>query len=161
MFKILFFSNSHQWLVLPCRYYRRIMRVNLKKLIRHRSQEHSRTMYILLNFLFKLTKFINDYFAQNDIEFGPFIKYWPPQLFYRYSGGCISYRLEGYGLILKRFDCQMWNSCMEYRPLVLYNRLESLVIFLKRRTDGKQSHFVDIMDFFTEKAPHIKRLEIY
>jgi hypothetical protein len=39
--------------------------------------------------------------------------------------------------------------------------LKSLAIFLKQRSDGKQSHLLEIMDFIAAKIPRIRHLQIH
>ncbi|KAF8817192.1 hypothetical protein BYT27DRAFT_7153851 [Phlegmacium glaucopus] len=153
-------------------------------------QDPSTSVYMLDDHMFKLTKFVNNYFIQGAMleQFLksqktletlqlhsdgvyhlcslslPYVKTLacPAQIF---NGG----RYMRFPLV-ERLQLDFEDSQLEVAreravlSSILYGRkkLKSLTILLKRNLHGKQqSHFLDFMDFVAEGVPHIKHLQIH
>ena len=62
-----------------------------------------------------------------------------------------------FGKSMDESEMRVFNSIFLGFP----SSLKSLAIFLKQRSDGKQSRLLEIMDFITVKAPRIRHLQIH
>jgi hypothetical protein len=154
-------------------------------------QDYSKSVYMLEGLPFQLTKFVNGYFMQRESPFNSFIRsqqkleilemhnvhsdktrnekivshpYVKTLACYpRFSLGEFQYFRK-----LERLRLDFGNSMDESERRVFKSiycgfppGLKSLAIFLKQRSDGKQSHLLAIMDFIAAKIPRIRHLQIH
>jgi len=155
---------------------------------RRSQQDYSTSMYMFGELPFKLTKFVNDYFNQ-DAELGKFLSSQMTletlqlhsgahyQLRYVYlpylqTLACPAHLFDELSHIHVRrlrlnfelkapvpYEAAMLNS--HYRFRRYRAGLTSLAIFLKRKPDGRHSHFLEVMDFVSEWLPCITHLQIH
>ncbi|KAF8805073.1 hypothetical protein BYT27DRAFT_6683225 [Phlegmacium glaucopus] len=168
--------------------------INLKELLvlsqsrRPGLQDYSTSVYMLDNLPFKLTKFVNDYFIQDDVlknflnsqttlqtlqlhsgeafshsdMFLPCLKTLAcaTQFFYQSLSpfGIQAQQVERLRLDFENSEADVYETTMLHRAFLFqlpYKFLKSVAIFLKRKPDRRQSHFL------AEEMPYIKHLQIH
>ncbi|KAF8805068.1 hypothetical protein BYT27DRAFT_6683129 [Phlegmacium glaucopus] len=166
------------------------MCINLKELSvlsqsrRHELQDYS-TVYMLDNLPFKLTKFVNDYFIQDDAlrnfldsqktlqtlqfhsgETSPQLAVHLPCLkifacaaqFFDRSWSLMGIQPERLRLDFENLKADVYETTILHSTFLFqspYRFLKSVAIFLKRKPDRRQSHFSEVMLFFARKMPDI------
>ena len=164
------------------------MCVNLEELSvflkhpRHPHQLYSPSIHTLFDLPFTLTRFVNGYFDQDSHYFAIFLesqkKLETLEMHSTHSGNlhhsnislpslktlaCPALWYFGMPMVERlRLDFEKLTDCREMSILMcssLIFRCKSLAIFLKKRLDGKQSHFLQIIDLFARVR--IKHLEIH
>ncbi|KAF8805074.1 hypothetical protein BYT27DRAFT_7258659 [Phlegmacium glaucopus] len=153
-------------------------------------QDHSTSVYMLDNLPFKLTKFVNDYFIQND-ELAQFLDSQTTLQTLQLHSGETSSHLAIYLPCLKTLACAAQFIDRSWSPMgnplerlrldfersrevseraILdsafdfhpsYTKLTSLALFLKRKPGRRHSHFLEVMYFIAEEMPQIKHLQIH